>query len=735
MEIKEHANGKECTEDAILKLQTYLPEVWNKLTDLELSNAKKYGNDIKEILENQIPKMCLMSMINTDANTLANVLPSIAARLSRMGKKPDITYAKTYIPHIERLLEALPAHKEIINGYEIAPNANLDGADLKGASLEGVNLDGASLKGANLEGAELVAAQLNDANLENANLVGATLDFANMVGANLKGANLKGASLENAILQKANLKGANLENAILSFAVLNNCDLEGANLEGATLSKAYLTKASAKDANLTKANLTESNLAYSNFTNANLTHSNLSFADLTHATFNKAIFNYAQMKRTRIYQTKINYCDFKETIMDDVLVSEVAAKHCNFVRCNAKEFTFTSVDLEGSSFSSSRFVECGFLSSNLKDTEILDTTFSECNFDFTELNSANVSGSTFKNTEFFNVDLTDIKNLEISVNALSGASFNNCTIDADLMEQLIAAQREANFEVINVEDEEEFAQLEAFEIHNAFNDLNIGNFMKIINEKNRSSNQPINTEKPMKPLVDYMTQNNIAQTKIAQINELITDLTPFSEFNNNRQNVAAVIQYVLSQPRDFVDMYINNFIQDCLNAYTRGPQLTSCLKGKYERIFTVFRDIIATFCMDEIAGDSSAKNAACKPEYIEIFNCFYNIPSINELFQEWYTASSNSPKFDEEVNTKEKRMAHFRDFIKTKIGENKYNMILKKTDKYIDENASIFETMMLGGRKKQNKRRKTNKRQKKGKKMTLKQKLADAKKYIASFRK
>ena len=82
-------------------------------------------------------------------------------------------------------------------------NANLSGADLRGADFHGANLHNADLSSANLRGADF-----HGANLHNANLSGA--DF---YGANLLNANLRGADLHNADLSGANLRGADLRSA------------------------------------------------------------------------------------------------------------------------------------------------------------------------------------------------------------------------------------------------------------------------------------------------------------------------------------------------------------------------------------------------------------------------------------------------------------------------------------------------------------------------------------------
>jgi uncharacterized protein YjbI with pentapeptide repeats len=108
----------------------------------------------------------------------------------------------------------------LINGIErnIAPDADLHGANLSDADLRGANLSGANLHGANLSDADLRG--------------------ANLSGANLSGAYLRGADLSGAYLSGANLRGANLHYADLSDADLSDADLRGANLSGANLSGA-----------------------------------------------------------------------------------------------------------------------------------------------------------------------------------------------------------------------------------------------------------------------------------------------------------------------------------------------------------------------------------------------------------------------------------------------------------------------------------------------------------------
>ena len=118
------------------------------------------------------------------------------------------------------LQNILKKHQLWLDGEPGGERANLEGAILFEANLEGVNLRNANLERANLIGAKLMRADLFEANLFEANLFN-----ANLQGANLQIANLREATLERACLEKADLFGANLTGA----------NLERANLEGADL--------------------------------------------------------------------------------------------------------------------------------------------------------------------------------------------------------------------------------------------------------------------------------------------------------------------------------------------------------------------------------------------------------------------------------------------------------------------------------------------------------------------
>ena len=120
------------------------------------------------------------------------------------------------------------------------------------ACLSEANLREADLCGADLRGAYLSEADLRGADLWGANLSEAILSEANLRGADLRGADLRGADLSEAILSEANLSEADLRGAILYGAYLRWADLRGADLYGAYLSGVDLRGADLRGANLSE---------------------------------------------------------------------------------------------------------------------------------------------------------------------------------------------------------------------------------------------------------------------------------------------------------------------------------------------------------------------------------------------------------------------------------------------------------------------------------------------------
>jgi uncharacterized protein YjbI with pentapeptide repeats len=128
-------------------------------------------------------------------------------------------------------------------------------ADLRGARLHEAQLQGMNLSGAQLQGAGLRNAQLQGTNLDKANLSSADLTNAQLYGASLDNTTLTGASLEDARLRGAWLGKTQLQSAELSYAWLDGAWLGGTDLRGADLGHTELRGALLVNVDLQGANL------------------------------------------------------------------------------------------------------------------------------------------------------------------------------------------------------------------------------------------------------------------------------------------------------------------------------------------------------------------------------------------------------------------------------------------------------------------------------------------------
>jgi Pentapeptide repeats (8 copies) len=131
-------------------------------------------------------------------------IPPLADDLSTMKKSPEgeDQLGPKPMPDIQAILTVLGRRTRTFGKGE-DQRLNLSSIDLRHAALRGAQLQGADLSVALLQGANLQRAQLQDADLSVAQLQGANLSDAGLQGADLRGAQLQGANL-----QRANLKGA-----------------------------------------------------------------------------------------------------------------------------------------------------------------------------------------------------------------------------------------------------------------------------------------------------------------------------------------------------------------------------------------------------------------------------------------------------------------------------------------------------------------------------------------------
>ncbi len=293
----------------------------------------------------------------------------------------------------------------------------------------------------------------------------------------------------------------------------------------------------------------------------------------------------------------------------------------------------------------------------------------------------------------------------------------------------------------------------AFEIHNAFPELNFRRFMDIVKRDNNGASNFKDSTYPLQPLITYInndTSTTIVDTEIERdgkkiqipektdtirdLNDRIKDQINayLSTHPESRDNVMEMIQFVMSQGVDYKDPYIRFLVFDCMNAYRKDPRNpnsgASCAKGMFERVFLTNKSVLIPLCSDDTSSSASSSassssasessSSSCKPVYRELLGCFYPDMDLNALFHEWYAINnleegSTSPLANA---SEEERKEDFRRFVLSKVPRADSTAI----NNYIERNENTFKTLLIGGRRKRRNRKTKRKSLRKGKGKTVK---------------
>jgi hypothetical protein len=262
----------------------------------------------------------------------------------------------------------------------------------------------------------------------------------------------------------------------------------------------------------------------------------------------------------------------------------------------------------------------------------------------------------------------------------------------------------------------------AFEIHNAFPELNFRKFMTIVKRDNNGASNFKDATYPLQPLITYINSDTSTTLDATEKTSLTSDLNGgiktrlnmyLSEHPKTKNSVMEVIQFVMSQGPDYKDPYIRFLAFDCMNAY--GPGGASCTKGVFERVFLINKSVLIPLCSDDTSSASSS-TSSCKEVYRELLGCFYPDMDLNALFGEWYAINnleegSTSPLANA---SEEERKEDFRRFVLRKVPRADPTAI----NNYIEKNENTFKTLLIGGRRR--KSRKLKKTIKKRKNKTIK---------------
>ena len=523
---------------------------------------------------------------------------------------------------------------------------------------------------------------LTGANLQNANLRGVDMIETILVGANLEGVDLI----------DADLTGADLTNAKISNADFVNMDLIDAKLNGIISENVYFDNASAND----------SKFIAVTFDNCVFDNTNLRDTDFTDAKFTNVDFHKADLKKadmTNIECTGI--VSFEKAKLIDTILVDARLSGANFDGATLTRTNFTNATLTHTYFNTS--LDTAILTGADLTNIHIRTNINGINLSgVRSMRHADLRGVHLNGTNLSGVPLqgADFTGAQMQGAILTGANLTGTILIGANLEGVIGANLEGAIIAPNDLPAAPHQGI-AFQVHNHFNTLNFKKFMKIIRDDIESSSS--SGETLLEPLFFYAL-TEISQAKSEEIKRIEQTISSYE--GKDVKAIQDTIKFVLKQPPDFIKTYINNFTEDCLNAYSTGNK-ESCVKGKYERIFMNLEGILEAHCLDV------EDEAVCPPIYKELLLCFK--PDYNTLFGEWFaTQDPDADRYFEK--TPEGKSAYlnqkkleFRAYAIGKIGER------DETEAYIEKNFAgvyrAYESEGGGRRKKRNtKKRNTKKR-------------------------
>ena len=234
----------------------------------------------------------------------------------------------------------------------------------------------------------------------------------------------------------------------------------------------------------------------------------------------------------------------------------------------------------------------------------------------------------------------------------------------------------------------------AYEIHNAADNINMDKYYELL-----QIDVPDEYYTDI-DMIEYIKGQfiNIIREKMPD-KEAILDaiLTKANNIiNENKVFVGRTVDYVMKQPDDFKELYIESFIIDCSQAY-EGEHQMSCNKGILERI-----NISLIPPLTAISSDCDETDEDCI-KYKNLLRLLTQSINIQDITKEW------SEKPDIQGMSAQERKEDFITFITSKyveLGMTPPTEIIQKT---ADDLDYVYETLEFGGgRGKHTKKRKTH---------------------------
>jgi uncharacterized protein YjbI with pentapeptide repeats len=357
----------------------------------------------------------------------------------------------------------------------------------------------------------------------------------------------------------------------------------------------------------------------------------------------------------------------------------------------------TGVDLTGINLTGAYLTGVDLTGANLTGVNLTGAYLTGANLTGAYLNGANLTranltGVNLENANLTNANLTRanltrayLRNTDLTNAIITGANLTNA-----ILERPRPAPAPAGV---------------AYEIHNAFDKINIDKYYKIIDQDDNKTYDNV-VEYVQDLFTKFINQHFTEEDKtnsIEGLNQILEKLSLSESRNIHNKLIGKSVDFVMKQPKEFIDFYIRAFIQDCYHAYS-GEDGLSCVKGIIERFVFITGDTAFAMCPDDCANKT----------YTDLKKLFgKNKADKNELTQQWANTYLES---DELQNmSKEQRKEHYINFMENEyktrelLSDENKQMIQKEADNL----DYVFESLQFGGKSKKNTKKNTKKTSKK----------------------
>ena len=648
--IRDALNYKDVDIEIIKELKKVFPEPEREIKRLGETNIYKIDVLQNEIMRgsDRIDKMLNYFRILAEMSVSGT---RIKVKLDRDALLYDCGLYFDSFNDNEPMESYTDVHIADYSKYIVGTEEHLTGMDLKGLILNNTTIIGMSFADSNLRGSLF----------EKCNLI--CTDFTNtkLFNCNFDGADIRGSLFNNSQMRTTTAAG------VWTMIIDCNagfCDFSGAQMQHCSLSRSDYTESKFISTNLIGAEMDSIDAQATDFENANLSGANLLGASLPFVNLTNAKLNNSNLDSVELSSSLLNGTDVSSSQLTGAQMDNTILIRANLTNCD---------------LSSSKLRD-----SDLTDAILINADLTDANLSRSTLTRANLTNARLYNTNLYAAVLQD---------AIYGDNINNAVYE-EHNQQGYEGEHMQNYD----------ADGPAFEIHNAFNKIDMGKYMSLIETENKKDEQFKQIDFNKDNIIPYINGKFIPYIeKSKKIEEdKKSDLKGMLKKNLDKlisgpeittdtaTKLGQTIMFVFNQDDAIINYYVSHVISDTYYAYGDNDEgeCQSCIDGILERFITVLGNAIGIFCLN--------KKNECNEVQIKVANVVNDIIDVQELIKEWVQKNDDEERVYSEMSKEERKQDFIGFLTRNKVVQNDIDEIVKQF-----ESIDFFENKKksFGGKK------------------------------------